>query len=124
MGGTERRFQDLDVDEALIDELADRLGEVIVERVVEAINAESTNARVAHEPAVWLDAREAASRLGVTREWVYEHANELGASRIGNGPRPRLRFPAELLARRTHAEQPARVNRRSKPAGLIPIRTA
>jgi hypothetical protein len=30
--------------------------------------------------------------LGVDREWVYEHADQLGAVRLGEGPRPRLRF--------------------------------
>lgn len=110
-------------DPALVDEIVDRLGDALVERVVEALRAEAINARSLPEPAAWLDAREAANRLGVTREWVYEHANELGAARIGNGPRPRLRFPAELLARSTHDERQARVTRRRKPAGLIPIRT-
>jgi hypothetical protein len=39
-----------------------------------------------------LDATAVARMLGVTRGWVYEHAAELGAIRLGAGARPRLRF--------------------------------
>lgn len=31
-------------------------------------------------------------RLNVTRAWVYEHAQELGGIRLGDGPKARLRF--------------------------------
>ncbi len=81
----------LSLDPTVIDEIADRLIDAIVERVVEAIRSEG-NVRPTREATAWLDAREVAQRLGVSREWVYEHAEELGASRIGTGPRPRLRF--------------------------------
>ncbi len=40
------------------------------------------------EPLV--DAAEIARLHGKTRSWVYEHAGELGAVRLGSGPRPRL----------------------------------
>ncbi len=39
-----------------------------------------------------VDAEVVASALGVSRECVYTHAEELGGHRIGNGPRGRLRF--------------------------------
>lgn len=39
-----------------------------------------------------VDAATLATHLGVTRGFVYEHADQLGVVRIGNGPRPRLRF--------------------------------
>lgn len=46
-----------------------------------------------------LTVKQAAERLGTSAKWVYEHAEELGASRRGNGPKARLRFdPAELDA--------------------------
>lgn len=61
-------------------------------------------------PKQWLDASEMAQRMGVTREWVYEHARELGAVRIGQGPRPRLRFPPEQIETQTSTER-----RRRKP---------
>lgn len=33
-----------------------------------------------------------AGLLGVSRDYVYEHATDLGALRLGDGPRARLRF--------------------------------
>jgi hypothetical protein len=39
-----------------------------------------------------VDAATLAAHLGVTRGFVYEHAEQLGGVRLGNGPRPRLRF--------------------------------
>ena len=44
-----------------------------------------------------MSAAEVAEWWGVARRWVYEHADELGARRLGSGIRPRLRFdPAEV----------------------------
>jgi len=40
----------------------------------------------------WVDARAVARHLGVDVTYVYEHAAELGARRLGSGPRARLRF--------------------------------
>ena len=37
-------------------------------------------------------AREVAAHLSVDEGYVYEHAVELGARRLGNGPKARLRF--------------------------------
>ncbi len=45
---------------------------------------------------VWLVDVEGLSRvLDVQSRWVYEHATELGAIRLGEGRRPRLRFDPE-----------------------------
>ena len=43
-------------------------------------------------PAALVDAQALAEHLGTTRSFVYEHAAELGARRLGRGPRARLRF--------------------------------
>jgi hypothetical protein len=72
--------QALQLDPTLIDEIADRLGDVIVRRVVEAIRAEGIISQ-ANTTTSWLDAKEVAEGLGVERDWVYERADELGASR-------------------------------------------
>lgn len=112
------------VDLRLIDEIADRLvdrlGDAIVECVAKAIAA----AKVAPQTlaaTAWLDASEVAQRLHVDRDWVYEHAEELGVSRIGSGPRPRLRFPPNILD--ACSQTSARPEADSKkPTGLIPIR--
>jgi hypothetical protein len=49
----------------------------------------------------FLTAEQLAERLGVTRSFVYEHAAELGAFRLGSGPRARLRFDLDEVRRRT-----------------------
>ena len=48
-----------------------------------------------------LSAAQVAGRLGVERSWVYDHAEELGVVRLGEGPRPRLRFDPAIIADRT-----------------------
>lgn len=44
-----------------------------------------------------MSATEVARELNVGRQWVYEHARELGALRLGKGPRARLRFDLETV---------------------------
>jgi hypothetical protein len=53
-----------------------------------------------------VDAAELARRFGIERSWVYSHAIELGAVKLGDGPKPRLRFDPDIAARvlRTVAE--------------------
>lgn len=48
-------------------------------------------------PGQLVSAGEVAMRLGVSRGWVYAHAGELGALRLGSGQRPRLRFDPLLV---------------------------
>jgi hypothetical protein len=57
----------------------------------------STPARVnprnpVRERTPLVDAATLAVELGVSRDFVYEHAAELGALRLGSGPKARLRF--------------------------------
>lgn len=54
-------------------------------------------ARSLGAPGRLLDASEIARQCGVSRGWVYAHAAELGAFRLGGGPRPRLRFDARVV---------------------------
>ncbi len=46
-----------------------------------------------------VDAAELARRFGMERSWVYSHAAELGAVRLGAGPNARLRFDPNLAAK-------------------------
>lgn len=50
-------------------------------------------------PARFLDAAAIAGMLSVERDWVYKHADELGAVRLG-GPRGRLRFDRHAVCER------------------------
>jgi hypothetical protein len=87
----------------LVDRLAARLGGLIPERV---------------EPLV--DAVEIARLFGRTRSWVYEHAGELGAVRLGSGPRPRLGFSLGRVA--AHFEQASEPTPLAVPRSAPPRR--
>lgn len=84
-----------------------------------------------------VDAAELARRFGIERSWVYTHAIELGAVKLGDGPKPWLRFDPEIAARVLRrvgevpaADPPARSGERAgQPSGsggsevrLLPIR--
>jgi hypothetical protein len=43
-----------------------------------------------------VDVHELAALLSVSRSWVYAHAAELGAVRLGSGSKPRLRFDPDV----------------------------
>jgi len=63
------------------------------EQLLAAAIAEHLADLLEHRPRVRLvDAATLAAALGVSRDFVYAHANELGGERIGSGPRGRLRF--------------------------------
>jgi hypothetical protein len=82
-----------------------------------------------------LEPAELAKRLGKSRAWVYEHAEDLGAIRLGDGPRPRLYFDLERSRGRLAAlagvnrsrPEPARPSRRRRWQGtsdieLLPVK--
>jgi hypothetical protein len=90
--------------------------ELIARRVVDALREEEWPATRG-----LLKADEAARLLGVEVDWVREHRVALGAVKLGDGPRARLRFPREaidayLAARqvgpRRSEEQPSRRKQR------------
>ena len=69
-----------------------------------------------------MDAGQLAKHLGLTRAWVYEHAQDLGAIQVGNGPRPRLRFDPTLArealrARRHRSDQSEPTKALARPPG-------
>lgn len=80
--------------------------EQIARRVAELVGS----SQAIHTPR-YVDATDLAQMLGIDREWVYAHARDLGAIRLG-GPRGRLRFDvrhvAELLAGSESTAKPAR----------------
>ena len=106
---------------------SDRLG--LTRAEVEAI-AESVVERISEliRPRLWLglvDAADVARRLGVRESWVYGHADELGAIRLGDGEKARLRFDLERVAHAIGAAdaeptrpKPGRPRRHGLPAGV------
>lgn len=92
-------------EQAYDDDALDQLADLLAERIAVRLSG-LTPGRV--EPLV--DAVEIARLHGKTRSWVYEHAGELGAVRLGSGPRPRLGFsPACAAADLEKVDEPAPV---------------
>ena len=81
----EARRQDVSVREV---RLASSDVEALARRIAELVRPP----RAAPVPRRLMTAAEVAEWWGVERSWVYAHAEELGARRIGSGERPRLRF--------------------------------
>lgn len=77
--------------------------EAIARRVVEILERRGLQQREL------VDAAELARQFGIERSWVYTHAIELGAVRLGSGAKPRLRFDPQIAARvlRRVGEKPA-----------------
>jgi len=109
----------LDADD--IEAVAVRIAELLAEQLAAA--------------AAYVDAASLAQLLGVERRWVYARATELGAIRLGDGPRAPLRFDVrrvrETLAARNgvgprpaapSAQRPARARARALPPGVKPVR--
>ena len=63
------------VNELALEDLARRVAELLADRV--------------REPFRLLDSQTVAGMLGVSEDWVREHSAELGAIRIGDGPKGR-----------------------------------
>lgn len=78
------------------------LAETIARRVVELLRGEETEKSAAR----LVDAATLARELGVEREWVYAHAEQLGAVRLG-GPNGRLRFDRRKVGKRLNGADAA-----------------
>ncbi len=92
--------------EAIADELAGRLAGQVADQVAARLEGASPGRREA-----LIDAQEVARLTGRTREWVYDHQGELGAIRLGSGPKPRLGFdPARVLALMERVDDPTPVS--------------
>lgn len=88
----QEQADDLFLDASAIELLAARIARLLAEQL----------ARQPSEPRRLerrlLSAAEVSQWWGVRRAWVYAHGAELGAVRIGDGERPRLRFDPERVA--------------------------
>jgi hypothetical protein len=94
--------------------------EAVAMRVVELLRETGlmNGQQVPTGPGVRLvDAAAVAEAFGVERDWVYAHAKELGAIRLG-GKKGRLRFDLVALRERMESDRPApATRRRTRPAG-------
>jgi hypothetical protein len=80
--------EELRLDPESIEALALRLAELLAPREPKRSRAQL------------ITAEEVAQWWGVSRRWIYDHADELGAHRLGGGRRPRLRFDPDEVAER------------------------
>lgn len=87
---------------------------------LDAVSIEAIAHRVAEllgDGRPLLDAAAVARQLGRSRAWVYQHAAELGAVRLGDGERPRLGFePAKVAAYLSACKSSRRATESEKPA--------
>src|SRR3954449_11024814 len=96
--------------------------EVLARRVADLVRA---------QPLLgYVDTSSVARMLSVSEEWVRAHASELGAVRLGDGPRGTLRFDIEhvrdvLEARRSAARGGGSREPRARPrptaVQLVPL---
>jgi hypothetical protein len=73
--------------------------EALAQRIAELLRP----VRAPSLPRRLMTAAEIARLWGVERSWVYAHAEQLGARRIGTGKRPRLRFDPDEVSERIAA---------------------
>ena len=66
--------------------------EAVATRVADLLKGQQSNAEL-------VDAAAIARLFGVSRDFVYQHADELGAVRLGGGPKARLRFDPARVGR-------------------------
>lgn len=95
-----------------------------LDRVLVALNSGS------QEEERLLTVAQLADRLGVSRDYLYDHADDFGAIRLGDGKRSHLRFPsdvvtARLTSNRSHEAESPVVNgetarRKRAPNGTRP----
>lgn len=105
-------------EELMAQRIAARVLDLLAERLAELLAA--APAIAAQAPATRLvDAATVARELAVSRSFVYEHAAELGAERIGEGQRPRLRFDLD----RARAAWNARQSNERSPGPRSPMAT-
>jgi hypothetical protein len=109
------------IEEQLAQLLADRRLDASIESSSSNFENPSTSKRrqlAKTERGLW-SAREIAEHYGVTVNFVYQHADELGCIRLGAGRRPRLRFDPRLVRERwtligDTLPEPARTRRRAR----------
>ncbi|HXS34328.1 MAG TPA: helix-turn-helix domain-containing protein [Solirubrobacterales bacterium] len=106
----EARAGELRLDPESIEALACRLAELL------------SPGEPAQPRAQLITAEEVARWWGISRRWVYDHADELGAHRLGGGRRPRLRFDPDEVAERL-GEPGARGRAGADERGSAPMRS-
>lgn len=91
--------------------------EAVAKRVVDLLEER-------HSSVGLVDAKTLAHLLDVRPEWVRDHADELGALRLGDGPRARMKFDVaearERIKRQFGREAPADHPQSRQTSGKLP----
>jgi predicted DNA-binding transcriptional regulator AlpA len=96
--------------------IAEAVADVLAERGLVVYAGPSPSARV-------LKVADVARLLGRSSAWVYEHAAELGAIRMGRGPKARIGFDLATIEQWKREHELAAPQRR-QPTRPRPRRTA
>lgn len=107
----------LDGDRQAVEQLAELVADRIAELVAHRLAATAPPPPSPPAGRRLVDAGTVAETFGVSAQYVREHADELGAVRLGGGPRPRLRFDLDRLL-----EQHSGASDRPAPARTAPAR--
>jgi len=95
--------------------------EAIVSRVGEILRSKAGGRPAPPPPQPGprlVTAAEVAQWCGVERSWVYAHAEQLGARKIGTGERPRLRFDLDEVSERIAALNGPQAARRTRSTAI------
>jgi hypothetical protein len=80
--------------------------EAIAQRVADLLREEPV--------AEFVSAAEIATRFGVSRDYIYTHAAELGAIRLSDSPKARLRFDPVKVSEILTGSKPSPPTRRGR----------
>lgn len=93
--------------------------EAVAGRVAELLRARTEARPVSRRSGPrMVTASEVAQWCGVERSWVYAHAEQLGARKIGTGERPRLRFDLNEVSERIAALNDSQSARGSRSTSI------
>lgn len=114
LGATARRVA-VDLTPQAVEQVAGRVAQLL-HRQQQSQEQEQTR-----QPTGMLTVSQLAQHLSLNRAWVYEHADELGAIRVGHGPKARIRFDfhtAKAALQRQQADRgPAPATPRPRKSG-------
>jgi predicted DNA-binding transcriptional regulator AlpA len=93
---------------SIADLIATRVARQLATLLAESSERSDDKRRRSHASPGYLDAREVASRFGVSRDWVYTHQTELGGFKLGCRHNSPLRFDLSQVEHAIDRLRPAR----------------
>jgi hypothetical protein len=106
-----------------------QLADLVADRLADRMAGYALGHKAVDAPRL-VDAQALADLLGVSRDCIYRHADELGGQRFADGPRGRLRFDPTVALERWQAkpadpklpiDRKVSRYRDNKPSSSIPL---